>query len=43
MYMPNKTLSAFEMLSRNYALEMTRVLFIVFFAFIAFAMNIAHF
>jgi len=43
MYPTNRTLSAFEMLSRNYALEMTRVLFIVFFAFIAFAMNIAHF
>ena len=43
MYMPNKTFSAFEMLSGNYALEMTRVLFIVVFAFIAFVMNIAHF
>ena len=36
-------LSASEMLSGNYALEMTRVLFIVVFAFIAFVMNIAHF
>jgi hypothetical protein len=33
----------FERFSGNYALEMTRVLFIVFFAFIAFVMNIAHF
>ena len=44
MYITNKTLSAaFEMLSGNYALEMTRVLFLVFFAFIAFVMNIANF
>jgi len=35
--------STFERFSNNYALEMTRVLFIVFFAFIAFVMNIAHF
>ena len=35
--------SAFERFSGNYALEMTRVLFIVFFAFIAFVMNIANF